>query len=171
MSVHPTGKFPEKGENLKGWARFPGWNFRTEFRVPFTHFLYFLPVPGPRQEDLSQPVSKSNWLPSSSCINARFGFLLVRQWRHYCTTSDPGLGLIGKYLVMSSSNIYSEVHIHALNRIPAIFLLTCFSYHLLSSDASSLDSSQSPSPYSETMTSNKLTNWEDRDVGGRNCGQ
>ena len=24
----------------------------------------------------------------------------------------PGLGLIGKYLEMSNSNIYSEVHIH-----------------------------------------------------------
>ena len=35
-SVRPTGKFPEKVENLKRWARFPGWNFRTEFRVPFT---------------------------------------------------------------------------------------------------------------------------------------
>ena len=34
-SVRPTGKFPEKVENLERWARFPGWNFRTEFRVPF----------------------------------------------------------------------------------------------------------------------------------------
>ena len=32
-SAHPTGKFPEKVENLKGWARFPGWNFGTECRV------------------------------------------------------------------------------------------------------------------------------------------
>ena len=24
-SVHPTGKFPEKVENLKRWAHFPGW--------------------------------------------------------------------------------------------------------------------------------------------------
>ena len=39
-SVRPTGKFPEKVENLKRWARFPGWNFRTEFRVPFTRGLY-----------------------------------------------------------------------------------------------------------------------------------
>ena len=34
-SVRPTGKFPEKVKNLKRWARFPGWNFRTECRVPF----------------------------------------------------------------------------------------------------------------------------------------
>ena len=27
-SVRPTGKFPEKVENLKRWSRFPGWNFR-----------------------------------------------------------------------------------------------------------------------------------------------
>ena len=35
LSVFSTGKFPEKVENLKRWARFPGWNFRTECRVPF----------------------------------------------------------------------------------------------------------------------------------------
>ena len=38
-SVRPTGKFPEKVENLKRWARFPGWNFRTECRVPFTFLI------------------------------------------------------------------------------------------------------------------------------------
>ena len=38
-SVRPTGKFPEKVENLKRWARFPGWNFRTESRVPFTFLV------------------------------------------------------------------------------------------------------------------------------------
>ena len=38
-SVLPTGKFPEKVENLKRWARFPGWNFRTESRVPFTFLV------------------------------------------------------------------------------------------------------------------------------------
>ena len=38
-SVHPTGKFPEKVENLKRWACFPGWNFRTECRVPFTFLV------------------------------------------------------------------------------------------------------------------------------------
>ena len=38
-SVRPTGKFPEKVENLKRWARFPGWNFRKECRVPFTFLV------------------------------------------------------------------------------------------------------------------------------------
>ena len=38
-SVHATRKFPEKVENLKRWARFPGWNFRTECRVPFTFLV------------------------------------------------------------------------------------------------------------------------------------
>ena len=28
-SARPTGKFPEKVENLKRWAHFPVWNFRT----------------------------------------------------------------------------------------------------------------------------------------------
>ena len=39
LSVRPTGKFPEKVENLKRWSRFPGWNFRTECRVPFTFLV------------------------------------------------------------------------------------------------------------------------------------
>ena len=30
-------KFPDKVENLKRWARFPGWNFRTECRVPYLY--------------------------------------------------------------------------------------------------------------------------------------
>ena len=38
-SVRPTGKFPEKLENLKRWSRFPGWKFRTECRVPFTFLV------------------------------------------------------------------------------------------------------------------------------------
>ena len=29
----------------------------------------------------------------------------------------PGLGLIGKYLVMINSNIYSEVHIHCIESL------------------------------------------------------
>ena len=37
--VHPTGKFPGKVENLKSWTRLPGWNFRTECRVPFTFLV------------------------------------------------------------------------------------------------------------------------------------
>ena len=38
-SVRPTGKFPEKVENLKRWSRFPGWKFLTECRVPFTFLV------------------------------------------------------------------------------------------------------------------------------------
>ena len=38
-SVRPTGKFPEKVENLKRWSRFLGWNFRTECCVPFTFLV------------------------------------------------------------------------------------------------------------------------------------
>ena len=38
-SVRPTGKFPEKVENLKRWSRFPGSNFRTECRVPLTFLV------------------------------------------------------------------------------------------------------------------------------------
>ena len=40
-SARPTGKFPEKVENLKRWSRFPGWSFRTECRVPFTFLVVY----------------------------------------------------------------------------------------------------------------------------------
>ena len=76
----------------------------------------------------------------------------------------PGLVLIGKYLVMSNSNIYSEVHIHWLESLP-LFLLTRFSRHLLFRRFFfRFQSVAFISPYSETMTSNKLTYWVDRDV-------
>ena len=32
-------KIPRKSGNLKRWSRFPGWNFRTECRVPFTFLV------------------------------------------------------------------------------------------------------------------------------------
>ena len=38
-SARPIGKFPEKVDNLKRRARLPGWNFRTESRVPFTFLV------------------------------------------------------------------------------------------------------------------------------------
>ena len=37
--VRPNAKFPGKVENLKRWTRLPGWNFRTECRVPFTFLV------------------------------------------------------------------------------------------------------------------------------------
>ena len=32
-------KIPRKSGKSKRWARFPGWNFRTECRVPFTFLV------------------------------------------------------------------------------------------------------------------------------------
>ena len=43
----PLENSQKKVENLKRWARFPGWNFRTECRVPFTFLVVHIPVPGP----------------------------------------------------------------------------------------------------------------------------
>ena len=64
-SVRPTGKFPEKVENLKpGRLVYPVGTFRTELRVQFTRFWLFIPVPGPRQKHLSRPVRKTKWFPS-----------------------------------------------------------------------------------------------------------
>ena len=64
-SVLPTGKFPEKVENLKpGRLVYPVGTFRTELRVQFTRLWLFIPVPGPRQKHLSRPVRKTKWFPS-----------------------------------------------------------------------------------------------------------
>ena len=38
-SVRPTRKFPEKVENLKRWARFPGWNFPNGISCSIYTFL------------------------------------------------------------------------------------------------------------------------------------
>ena len=78
-SIRPTGKFPEKVENLKpGRLVYPVGTFRTELRVQFTRFWLFIPVPGPRQRHLSRPVRKTKCFPSSlhSCTSAQFVFLL-----------------------------------------------------------------------------------------------
>ena len=78
-SIRPTGKFPEKVENLKpGRLVYPVGTFRTELRVQFTRFWLFIPVPGPRQKHLSRPVRKTKCFPSSlhSCTSAQFVFLL-----------------------------------------------------------------------------------------------
>ena len=78
-SVRPTGKFPEKVENLKpGRLVYPVGTFRTELRAQFTRFWLFIPVPGPRQKHLSWPVRKTKWFPSRlhSCTSAQFVFWL-----------------------------------------------------------------------------------------------
>ena len=100
-SVHPIGKFPEKVETLKRWARFPGWNFRTECRVPFTflvlisrlisdiHF-YRLTTPGNIHVSVNiNPLETRCKLHHSSCFSffsfsphvRKSGF---RNPRHFC---------------------------------------------------------------------------------------
>ena len=71
----------------------------------------------------------------------------------------PGLGLIAKYLVMSNSNIYSEVHIHWIES------LQFFCWHAFPAICS-LQTLLRLHPILK-LTSNKLTNWEDRDVRNR----
>ena len=92
-SVRPTGKFPEKVENLKpGRLVYPVGTFRTELRVQFTRFWLFIPVPGPRQKHLSRPVRKTKWLPPSlhSCTSAQFVFFATpskwpeAHWQKLC---------------------------------------------------------------------------------------
>ena len=44
LSIRPTGKFPEKVENLKRWARFPERNF--VFHLHASRSLYQFQVRG-----------------------------------------------------------------------------------------------------------------------------
>ena len=61
-SVRPTGKFPEKVENLKRWSRFPGWNFRTECRVP----LMFLVVCTSSMSTVGHPATYRGLRPNGT---------------------------------------------------------------------------------------------------------
>ena len=61
-SVRPTGKFPEKVEDLNRWSRFPGWNFRTECRVPFT----FLVVCTSSRSTVGQPATYHGLRPNGT---------------------------------------------------------------------------------------------------------
>ena len=103
-SVRPTGKFPEKVENLKRWAagaRLPGWNFRTEFRVLFS--LYQFQVHGKKISH--GQLANQNGFPQAhamyQCTVCFFAGPTMEALSHHTS----GLGLIGKYLVMSNSNI------------------------------------------------------------------
>ena len=108
-------KIPRKKWKIwKGGLLFPvGISERNfVFHSHVSRSLYQFQVHGKKMiENLSRPVSKSKWLPSSSCINAVCffaGSTVEALLHHECAD----LGLIGKYLVMSNSNIYSEVHIY-----------------------------------------------------------
>ena len=114
-AVHGTrfvGSFHWKIPWKNGKSKKAGPYFQKEFRVPFTRprSLYQSQVHG--KKICHGQLTNQNGFPRAlSCINARFVFLLAYNggtWYH----EYPGLGLTGKYLVTSNSNIYSEVHIH-----------------------------------------------------------
>ena len=89
-SVRPTGKFPEKVENLKRWSRFPGWNFRTECRVPFT----FLVVCTSFRSTVGHPVTYRGLRPNGTTFyQSEIPLLLppkfpgfFRKWKAPCKT-------------------------------------------------------------------------------------
>ena len=77
-SVRPTGKFPEKVENLKRWSRFPGWNFRTECRVPFT----LLVVCTSSRSTVGHPATYRGWDQMEQLFtNRKFHFCYHRNFR------------------------------------------------------------------------------------------
>ena len=78
-SVCPTGKFPEKVENLKRQARFSGWNIPNGIaRSIYTFLVVYTSSRSTAKKHLSRPVRKTKWLPPSlhSCTSAQFVFLL-----------------------------------------------------------------------------------------------
>ena len=52
--VRPTGKFPEKGELLKRYSRFPGWNVPNGFLCSITTILVFHTSSRSTERNLSQ---------------------------------------------------------------------------------------------------------------------
>ena len=83
-SVRPTEKFPEKVENLKRWARFPGWNFRTECRVPFTFLVVCTS-------------SRHGWAPRRTGVYDQMEQLFTNRKFHFCSHRNfRGFFLNGK---------------------------------------------------------------------------
>ena len=92
-SVRPTGKFPEKVENLKRWSRFPGWNFRTECRVPLT----FLVVCTSSRSTVGHPATYRGLRPNGTTFyQSEIPLLLppifpgfFRKWKAPCIFTFP----------------------------------------------------------------------------------
>ena len=83
-SARPTEKFPEKVENLKRWARFPGWNFRTECRVPFTFLVVCTS-------------SRHGWAPRRTGVYDQMEQLFTNRKFHFCSHRNfRGFFLNGK---------------------------------------------------------------------------
>ena len=80
-SVHPTGKFPEKVENLKRWSRFPGWNFRTgmscSIYVPRSLYQFQVHRRAPRRNGVYDQVEQL-------FTNGKFHFCSHRNFRFFC---------------------------------------------------------------------------------------
>ena len=126
-SVRSTGKFPEKVKNLKRWSRFPGWNFRTESRVPFT-FLVVCTSSRSTVGHRHVPGFMTKWnnfLPIGNSTLATteisgFFFLNGKRprfsplWLATCQTSD--IPTCQKY-VKKMSKVWSGVHGSARSRV------------------------------------------------------
>ena len=83
-SVRTPGKLPEKLENLKRWARFPGWNFRTECRVPFTFLVVCTS-------------SRHGWAPRRTGVYDQMEQLFTNRKFHFCSHRNfRGFFLNGK---------------------------------------------------------------------------
>ena len=99
-------------------ARLPGWNFRTEFRVSFS--LYQFQVHG--KKICHGQLPNQNGFPQAhamyQCTVCFFAGPTMEALLHHTS----GLGLIGKYLVMSNSNIqrfiFTEKNRQARHDVP-----------------------------------------------------
>ena len=103
-SVRPTGKFPEKVENLKRWPRFPGWNFRMSCSIYVSRSLYQFQVHGrapPRTGVYDQMEQLFTNRKFHFCYHRNFRFFFVNGKRPRChrqvTLTLPGIPSIGQY--------------------------------------------------------------------------
>ena len=108
--VRPTGKFPGKVENLKRWTRLPGWNFRTECRVPFTFVVDCTSSRSTvRHSDVPGFTTKwNNFLPIGNCTFAPTEISGFFNWMESAHCFPPK-SLIGQHCKIYDRR-YSEVY-------------------------------------------------------------
>ena len=119
-SAHPTGKFPEKVENLKRWARFPGWNFRTECRVPFTFLVVCTS-------------SRHGWAPRRTGVYDQMEQLFTNRKFHFCSHRISGFFFLNGKRPKHLSHVYVERQPRVCTTWPS-FPFACRLLFIISAD-------------------------------------
>ena len=118
LSVRPTGKFPEKVENLKRWSRFPGWNFRTECRVPLT----FLVVCTSSRSTVGHPATYRGLRPNGTTFyQSEIPLLLPPKFPGFFPKWKAPVENLKRWSCFPGWNFRTE------SRVPFTFLVVCTS--------------------------------------------